>query len=85
MSSFSAVGLGSCQRAAVRGLVGGRGRLCFYRRDGREHVYPRATNQSIGLDSLVIKSYTPLKIIGPRVSMLLIGTERTDIAWGIMH
>lgn len=47
-------------------------------------VSNQATDQSMGLEVLV-KSYTPLKIIWSGVFMLLIGTERTDVAWGIMH
>jgi hypothetical protein len=41
MHAFSAVGLVNCQRAVVRGLVGGLGRLCFYRRGGLGRVYPK--------------------------------------------
>lgn len=78
---LGAVVLGSCLQVFGIGHVVGRDRPCLCRRDGLEHV---CFCQSMSLGAKLYGS-SPLKIIGPWISMLLTRAEWTDIPWGIMN
>ena len=77
---------GCCPLAAVQVLDGASGRLCFYRRDVPGHgcmTQRSAEDNKVRLIRYIIRS--PLKIVWPRVFVLLIRTERANIAGRVVY
>lgn len=65
-----------CPVVAVQEPVVGRGHLYFCRRGGHAHVYIYVSVHN----SIPVRRNIPLEVIGSGVLVLLIRTERTDIA-----
>lgn len=82
MNSTVAVVLVYCLGAAARVHLARWDRLCSCRRDGLERALMQYEHE---VDDLRKLNNIPLEIIRPRILVLLVETEWTDITWRVVY